>query len=67
MGLHSGSESWYLVLNLKYLWLAQGDEPNAKSAGKPAGANTDGFDVAGSDVSILKRLVGLALNVSCMI
>ena len=28
------------------------------------GANTDGFDVSGSNVSILKRLVRLVLNVS---
>ncbi|KJA20061.1 glycoside hydrolase family 28 protein [Hypholoma sublateritium FD-334 SS-4] len=36
---------------------SQGDAPNANSAGKPAGANTDGFDVVGNNISILKSTV----------
>ncbi|KAF9244451.1 pectin lyase fold/virulence factor [Melanogaster broomeanus] len=31
---------------------SQGNYPNAKSSGKPAGHNTDGFDVSGNDVVI---------------
>ncbi|KAF8198129.1 endo-polygalacturonase PG1 [Pholiota molesta] len=36
---------------------SQGDQPNSQSGGKPAGANTDGFDVAGNNVIIEKSTV----------
>ena len=37
---------------LYYLCLAQGDQPNARSYGKPAAANTDGFDCSTTDLII---------------
>jgi len=36
---------------------SQGNEPNSASGSDPAGANTDGFDVAGSDLLITKSTV----------
>ncbi|KAG6372447.1 pectin lyase fold/virulence factor [Boletus reticuloceps] len=36
---------------------SQGDYPNDKSNGRPAGHNTDGFDVSGNDVVIRKSSV----------
>lgn len=34
---------------------AQGDSPNSKSNGLPAGHNTDGFDVSANDLTIQNR------------
>ena len=48
MRLPFGADSGRLALIPDFLLAAEGDKPNAKSGGKPAGANTDGFDVSGS-------------------
>jgi len=46
-----------LVVNNVTLDDSQGNYPNANSKGLPAGHNTDGFDVAGSDIIIKNSVV----------
>ncbi|KAF8129874.1 pectin lyase fold/virulence factor [Boletus edulis] len=56
-----------LVIDSAVVDNSQGDYPNDKSNGRPAGHNTDGFDVSGNDVVIRNSAVSnqddcLAIN-----